>query len=396
MTDNFIRVQIPNTLIGAGAVSSTGDTVRKFASTKILVITDRGVVEAGIIDTIKASLEKIKCDFNIFDGCLCEPPINAVEELSQAIKDNKYDLLIGVGGGSTMDTTKLASQIAANDGIHIHDLIKGKIVKRVIPKILVPTTSGTGSEWSRTAVVTDDKENGRQKLVYSDLNFPDAVIIDPELTLNLPPGITADTAMDALTHAVEAYTSRKANVFSDMLAGTAIKLIANNLRPAYIKGNKNIEARYNLSIAASLAMHSVVVASAGLAHYMNSALGERTHISHGKACTLLLPHVMLFNLRACPSKFAGITELMGENINGLSVQDAAQRSVAAIRELIRYVNMPQKLSDVSDIEISEAEIAEMAEEVHISKRAVLNKTNPRQVKRKDTIRIYTAAVHGQP
>jgi 1,3-propanediol dehydrogenase len=228
------------------------------------------------------------------------------------------------------------------------------------------------------------------------LNFPNAVIIDPELTLNLPQEITADTAMDALAHAIEAYTSRKANIFSDMLAETAIKLIANNLRLAYTKGNKNMEARYNLSIAASLAMHSVVVASAGLAHYMNSSLGERTHISHGKACTLLLPHVMLFNLLACPSKFARIAELMGENISGLSIPDAAYKSVDALKRLIRDIDMPQILSDVSDIEINEAKIAAMAKEVHASKRAVLNKTNPRHVKQMDTIRIFAAAVHGQP
>ncbi len=385
---NSINVRIPNTIIGLGVISNIGDVAKKFAPSRVLIVTDAGIVKAGIIDRIKPPLEKAGCKFDIFDGCEVEPSISCIEKLSQKIKTGKYDLLIGVGGGSAMDATKVASIIAANDGISTYDLLDFKAAEKTIAKILVPTTSGTGSEWSASAVVADDKEGMVTKVIRTPQNLANAVILDPELTINLPQRITADTGMDALTHAIEAYVSAKANIVSDMFAENAIKLISENLRPAYTKGSKNIEARYNMSIAASLAMVAVTMSSAGLVHFMNEPLGKKAHISHGTACALLLPDIMEYNLIANPAKFARVAEFMGENINGLSVFDAATKSVEAVRRLIKDLGMPQKLSEIRGIGLTEADIPGMVEEVHKKLGAIINEMKPRYDNPEKTKRLY--------
>ncbi len=324
---DFINIRIPDTVIGLGAINNIGDVVKKFAPTKILVVTDPGIVKAGIIDAIKSPLENAGCKFDTFDSCETEPSISAIEALSRQVKAGKYDLLIGFGGGSVMDATKVVSIIAANDGITVYDLVSGKVAEKTIPKILIPTTAGTGSEWSTGAVVSDDKADGMSKVIGTSQNLADAVIIDPELTVNLPKRVTADTGMDALTHALEGYTGAHANIMSDMISGTAIKLIADNLRLAYHEGSKNIEARYNMSIAAALAIDGAFLASGGIVHSITELLGKKAHITHGTVCTLLLPHAMEFNLASNPAKFAKLAELMGENVSGLSAMDAAAKSV---------------------------------------------------------------------
>ena len=228
---DLINVRIPDTIIGLGAIDSLGNVAETFEPNKILIVTDKGLVKAGIIDAVKKPLENSGLEFNVFDRCEEEPPPSIVEELAQLIKTEGFDLLIGVGGGSSMDTTKAASVIALTGmsmreymKVPFHDKIEGRIVR----KILVPTTSGTGSEWSIVTPIYDKKNDGRANVVHAWENLPDKVIIDPELSLRLPQGITADTGMDALAHAIEAYTSCAANVISDMLASTAIKLISEN------------------------------------------------------------------------------------------------------------------------------------------------------------------------
>ncbi|MFC1901652.1 iron-containing alcohol dehydrogenase [Chloroflexota bacterium] len=384
MTQAF-NVQIPLTSVGLGAVGSIGEMVKTFAPSKVLVVTDTGVVKAGILDAVRLPLQKGGYNFDVYDGCRVEAPVSVIEELGRKIKDGGYDLLIGVGGGSTMDTTKVASIMAAT-GLSVHDLLGGSVAEKAVSKILVPTTAGTGSEWSHVAVVTDDKTDGQTKVFATPKNFASAVIVDPELTLELPPKITADTGMDALTHAIEAYTSLRANVMSDMFAETAIRLIAGNLPLAYAKG-KNTEARYNMSFAASVAMHAVAMSSAGLAHSMNEPLGKKAHISHGMACTLLLPHVMEFNLSAGAAKFARIAELMGESVSGLPLPDAAAKSVAVVKRLAQDLGMPPKLDKGT---LSKADIDEMAEDVYVAKGQMLAKTSPRPVSREDIARIFHA------
>lgn len=385
----FINVTIPDTTIGLGALSTVVDEARKFGAQKILIITDENLIKVGILEPITSSLEKAGLNFDIYDGCNPEPPVSIIEELTDKVRAGDYDLLIGVGGGSNMDTTKAVS-ILVHSGLKIWDVI-GKIGMhiegRILPKILVPTTSGTGAEWSGVVIVYDDNHENEYMVMTSGI-LAEKVILDPELTKNLPAEITADSGFDALTHAIEAYTSRGANVFSDMMASTAIKLVSENLRHAYTKGSYDMNARYNMSLAAALAMNSMATGGLGICHPLNELIQTKTHISHGKALAVLLPSVMEFNMSGNPDKFAKIAELMGEDITGLSLPEAAAKSVEAIKKLIRDLDLPQRMGDVG---ITEADLPGLAKEAYET-RSFLFGGNTRDVNESDLVYIFRLAL----
>jgi alcohol dehydrogenase class IV len=384
----ILNVRIPNTLIGLGAINTIANVVKDLPHSKILIISDPGIIKAGILALVKEPLEKAGLKFEVFGDCASNPPIGSIEKTVKKVKAGKYDLLIGVGGGSVMDFTKVISQLAADDSVNTYDLIGGQQAKRAMAKVLIPTTSGTGSEWSTTALVTDEKSGNQKWGITNDRNIPEAVIIDPELTRNLPPRVTADTGMDALVHAIESYTSYPANTISDMFALTAIKLICDNIGLAYSKGEQKIEARYNMSIAASIAMYGAVVSGVGIAHFLGHPLEKRVHVTHGVSCTLMLPYAMEFNLIACPEKFARIAEIMGEPVAGLSVFEAATKSATAVRMLSKSLGMPQTLSDIG---IQKSQIPEMAEETVNSYGSLIKMWNPRDITIEDATKIYAAA-----
>ncbi|MFC1824154.1 iron-containing alcohol dehydrogenase [Thermodesulfobacteriota bacterium] len=384
----IFNVHVPDTTIGAGAIGKIGDIAKRFKPHKILILTDAGIVKAGLIDGVTASLEKAGLEFDIIDDCRVEAPLSVIEKLATRVCAGGFDLLIGLGGGSVMDTTKVVSLIAGDENVDISDLIRGQGVEKTLPKILVPTTSGSGAEWSHLANVTDDGGDGDTRLILTPQNLPDAVVVDPELTLNLPPGITAETGMDALTHAIEAYIGRRANIVSDIHAEAAIRLVAQHLRTAYSKGSESLEERSHLSIAASTAMLASVITGAGLAHFMNISLGKKARISHGATVALMLPHVMDFNLSARPERFARIAELMGDETKGLPLAQAAAQAVKAVRGLSQDLNMPQRLTDVG---VHEEDISWLVEKLFLMNPAI-KAMNPREVSREDAVNIYRAAL----
>ena len=384
---DIISIQIPYTLMGEGSVSGIGDIIKGFDPTNVLIVTDMGIVEAGLLDKIRSSLQKIGCKFDVFDGCKPNAPSSVIEECSKRVKEGGYDLLIGVGGGSVLDTTKIVSVIASS-GMKVQDLlVPGKGGEKVLPKVLVPTTSGTGSEWSEIGMFTDETDRQKKALRINQL-YANAAIVDPEMTLNLPQRITADTGMDALSHAIEGYVSIRSNMVSDMFAEAAIRLIPENLRLAYAKGHRHMEARRKLAIASSLAMETGVICGVGMAHYLDGFIVTRAHISHGAALSILLPHVMEFHLVAASTKFAKIAELMGEKIDGLSVMDAARKSIDAVRRLSQDLGMTQRLSDVG---ISDADIPQIVGDMFKYMGPMVERSNPRIVSREDVIRVLRSA-----
>jgi alcohol dehydrogenase class IV len=389
MSSEVLRMVVPQTLFGVGAVSGLGDLAKSFGPNKVLIVTDPGIIKAGIIDTVKGALGSAGLVADVFDRCGVEAPVSAIDELSRKAGNEGYDLLVGVGGGSVMDATKAASLLAANPGVTVRDLIEGRPADKVLKKILIPTTAGTGSEWSWAAVVTTDTTDDRTYPYFSFRNYPDAVIIDPALTKDLPAKITAETGVDALTHAIEAYTCGRANLLSDMYASTAIALIRTSLGPAYAKGAQRVEDRYRLSLGAAMAMMAGSLSGVGLAHFMNHALGKKTHISHGAAVGLMLPYVMEYNLISDPARFAEVARLLGENTRGLSVMDAALKSVAAVRRLLADLRMPQRLSEVG---ITEADVPHLVEELVTLQAFPIALMNPRDVGAKDATEIYQKAL----
>lgn len=338
-------VYTPRAVIGLGAVDNVATLARELSVKKALIVTDTGVVSAGLLEPVKESLQKDGIDFAIYDKCQPEAPLNVIEDCAKTVRQGAYDLIIAVGGGSVIDTAKVTGVLAVTDEDVRGFLGMDKVKKAGLPKILIPTTGGTGSEWSGVCVVTDNVD-GQKKVIHSKYAWGEAAIIDPLMTLNLPTRLTGDTGMDALSHGIEAYTTWKANVISDMYAEKTIQLVAENLRIAYAKGAKHIEARYKIAIGAALSMQAFMSSAGGLVHSMNYPIGVKAHISHGAAVSIMLPYVMEYNLPGNPAKYGKIAQLMGEDITGLSKMDAARRSVEAVRKLSQDVGMPQKLREV--------------------------------------------------
>jgi alcohol dehydrogenase class IV len=263
-----------------------------------------------------------------------------------------------------------------------------------IKKILIPTTSGTGSEWSVVAVITNDESDDRNYAFAAEANLPDAVILDPALTFGVPPAMMAETGVDALMHAIEAYTSHRANPFTDLCARTSIELIAGSLRPAVAKGSVNVEDRCRLALASSLAMLAGSRSGVSLAHFMSHAyrevLHERgVHVSHGAKVGLMAPYVMEFNAISSPARYAEVARLLGEDTSGLSTMDSALRAPAAVRTLLADLGMPQHLSD---IRITEADIPRLVGELMTYQAPQIAAMNPRDVTPEDAAEIFRRAL----
>jgi alcohol dehydrogenase len=391
---DVIDIHVPRTLFGVGALKNIAELVRSLGATKPLIVTDRGLVQAGIVEAVLEALAPCSLPVDVFDGCQAEAPMRIVDEAAQKTRDQAYDLLIGVGAGSVMDLTKAVGLLAAAPDLTAQDLIDGRLPAKSIARILIPTTSGTGSEWSNVAILTSAPPDDRNLSYLTDMNLPEAVVLDPNLTRNLSPRATADAGIDALTHAIEAYTCARANVFTDMCARTAIGLIFASLGPACAAADIPIEDRHRLSMASSLAMLAGSVAGVGLAHFLNHALRaayqrHEVHILHGAKVGLLMPYVMEYNMVGDRDRFAEIARLMGENTDGLPAPDAAQRSVVAMRRLLSDLRMPQRLSE---LQISEADIPAAVEEFVTFWAIPTALMNPRPAGRDEATAILRSAL----
>jgi len=274
--------------------------------------------------------------------------------------------------------------MAKNRG-KVKNYVAARTFKAGLPKILIPTTAGTGSEVSQAAVVT---LNNKQKASFSDSHFfADVAIVDPVLTVTMPQKVTASTGIDALSHAIEAMMSSDSNPIIDALSLEAIRLINNNIKLAYVKGD-NLEARSNMSWAALLG-GMVLYAKAVYGHSFSYTIGPRYGFSHGLSCALALPYVMNYNLPACNGKFLSIATCMGENVENLSRSDGTFRAVVAVKKLIEDVNLPSSLKEAG---VPKEDLPILAEElVNVYPR----QNNPRIITKEEAIKLYERAWEGR-
>lgn len=378
---------IPETWIGRNAIEDLGVLLRERGYKKPLVATGSTVVKTDGFARATEVLKAAGIEYVVFSECQTDSPVRVVEKCAQRAKEEGCDSVVGFGGGSPMDTAKLVSVLLTNDQ-DIHEFIgRDKVQKPGMFKVLIPTTAGTGSEWSHPAILTDDRDTFK-KAVFSRFTAADLTIIDPTLSLDLPPKVTADTGFDALAHCIEAYGTWKSNVISDMYAEKGIEIIAKSIRKAYTKGSKHVDSRYNMCLGAAFGMAAHTSSCAGIAHSMNYPITAKTHVSHGTALGLLLPHVMAFNLSACPEKYARVAELMGEHVSGCSIMEAARKAVKAVRQLTIDLNMPQRTTDVG---FTEKHIPEAIEFLNANQLYGME-NNPRDPTREDFIAMYTAAL----
>jgi alcohol dehydrogenase len=375
----------PNKIIlGMNTASMVTEEIKKLGTGRVLLVTDRGIVEAGLISSVEDSLKINKIDCVLYDAVEPEPPAKVIDQGVEIFKSERCGILLGIGGGSSLDVAKGISILVTNGGRILDYCGADRVPQKGAPLLLMPTTAGTGSEATRVLVMTDEEQNIKN-VVFTPHALADTAIVDPVLTYSLPPQITADTGMDALAHAIETYVSMNATVFSDVLAERAIKLISRYLPVAWAKG-ANMEARYQMSIGATIAGLAFGSGGLGAVHALAYPLGTEFHLSHGRTNAIMLPHIMQYNLIGNPAKYARIAQLMGRDIEGYSWFEAAALAVDTIKQLLDTINVSYRLIDYG---ISPEDLPKLVEGG--MKQARLFTPNPRDLNDKDVKSIYEAA-----
>jgi alcohol dehydrogenase class IV len=370
--------------IGLNAASQVAHEARQFGSAKVLVVTDPGVVQADLIKPVELSFKSENVDYIVYDGVEPEPPARVIDRGAEIFKSEGCDLVLGLGGGSSLDVAKGIAIMAANKGKILDYCGMDLVPQKGVPMILMPTTAGTGSEVTRVLVLTDEAQNTKN-VVFTPYALASAAIIDPLLTVSMPPTVTADTGMDAMVHAIETYVSMNATVFSDILAERAIVLIAENLPIAWAKGS-NTQARCNMSLAATLAGMAFGSGGLGAVHALAYPLGTEYHMTHGRTNAIMLPHVMRYNLPGNPAKYARIAHLMGKDTEGYTPLEAAELAVEAMEDLLDTINVSCRLKDYG---IPQADLPKLV--AGGMKQARLFVPNPRDLNEADVNSIYKQA-----
>jgi alcohol dehydrogenase len=343
---------------GVGVSAKAGAELKKYGCKKAIIITDQGIVKAGIVEKIKKSLESEGIENVVYSKVKPNPSIENSEEASKIYKSENCDCIIGLGGGSCMDSAKATGVAVSNPGEIINYAeYKDEVKNQIPPLITIPTTAGTGSELNGAAVITDSKNRVKFCIFNYEKVSPKVALSDPELTLSLPQKLTASQGLDVLSHCVEAYTSKFSNSISDAIALYAMDLVSNNLRQAYSKG-EDLEARSNMLKASAFSGVAECNSRVGNDHALSQALGGYYDLPHGLLCGIFLPYVMEYNLLTAPKKFVVIAKTMGEKVDNLSIMEGANRSIMAVKRLISDLDIPT----LKELGVKEEDIPKLAEQ----------------------------------
>lgn len=335
--------QKPTAHFGAGAVKKVGELAKAEGAKKALIITDSFMAQSDIRKKIEDSLKAVGIAVEVFDGVTPNPTTACVDAGSDFAAHSDADILIAVGGGSSMDTAKGVSLGARNPQRGIGLDYQTQFENPGLPIIAIPTTAGTGSEVNAFGVITDEATHVRFYVGHSSA-LAKAAILDPELTLGLPPKATAATGMDAMIHAVESYLSIRNNPYSDGIALQTIELVIKNLPTAYKEGS-NLEARANMLLASHIVGVGFSHTGLGLVHGIGHSLGGHFNVPHGVALCTVLDQVLRFNLPARQARMAKIAQALGVAQTGKSEAENAESAIQTLVQLAREVGLTTKLSD---------------------------------------------------
>jgi alcohol dehydrogenase class IV len=375
-------LQIPGKVIaGVDSIESMKDIIKEEKVERALIITDKGVWNAGLVEKPIEIIKSCGCKVEIINNTPPEPEASQIEEIFNSVKSMECQMIIGIGGGSSMDTAKIISVLMTNDSNIREILGTDRIKSKGIPTLMIPTTAGTGSEATPNAIVLVPEEKLKIGIVSNKL-IPDYVILDPRMTVKLPPAITANTGMDALIHAMECYISLKANPFSDTFALKAIKLISSSIRRAFNNG-EDIDARHDMLIGSFYGGVSIAASGTTAVHALSYPLGSMYRIPHGLSNAILLPYVMEFNMDAAVDRYKDMAGAMGLAAEGLSSEKAAEKMVESLYALIEDLNIKSPLKEMN---ISESELDEIVESA--SKVTRLLDNNPKKLSKEDMRKIY--------
>ncbi|CAA0121978.1 Long-chain-alcohol dehydrogenase 1 [Halioglobus japonicus] len=372
---------------GVGSALDLAAQCRHLGVQRPLLVTDPGLMSIGLVQPVLAALEQAGYAALVFDQVREDPPEETVNAAAELARNGSVDGVIAVGGGSSMDVAKVVAVLLGGTQALADIYGVGQVTGARLPLILVPTTAGTGSEVTPVAVITTGETT--KAGVSSPVLLPDVAVLDAALTLGLPPAVTAMTGVDAMVHAIEAYTSRhKKNPLSDNLAIHALQLLSRNIRTAVLEGS-NQGARENMLLGACLAGQAFANAPVAAVHALAYPLGGHYHIPHGLSNSLVLPSVMEFNAPQASALYAELAEV----VTGAPVEGSAEAKTAALidalRELIDDVALPATLRQAK---VKESDLEMLASDAMLQQRLLVN--NPRDVAYDDALAIYQAAYGG--
>ena len=378
---------VKKTIFGSGVVNQIGPECKSLGASSALLVMDSGLAKTDICLKIQDLIREGGIKAILYPDVTPEPDPKIADLGAEQAKKEKVGCVIGVGGGSSMDVAKAIAVLAKNDGKAVDYIGLNKVKRQGVPTIMVPTTSGTGSETTFTAVFTmrDTKTKGG---INSPFLYPHTAILDPDLTLGLPPYVTAYTGMDALTHAIESYTSIQAHFMSEPISLRAIELISDNLRGAVFNG-KNMAFRENMMMGSYLAGLGLAMSGVGACHSLAYPLGSLFDVPHGIANALLLPYVLEYNYPGNIDKFCRMAVSMDQEADGLSPRDAASLVADAVYDLADDIGIPLSLDELN---IPEDSIPEMAKAAMKVERPLMN--NPRPMTVEIIEEIYRQAFEG--
>lgn len=387
-------------LFGRYATQQLGGLAARLGLRRVLLVSDPMLVQAGLVESIHVPLSEAGVVVEVFSGGEPEPSTRAADATLAAGRAFHPDAVIGLGGGSNMDLAKITAVVLRHGGQPLDYAGDDKIPGPIVPLICLPTTAGTGSEVSAAAVLTDSEQKIKVGILSNHLR-PRVAVVDPLLTVSCPPKVTADSGIDALTHAIEAYTAvdnahfplphgersvyQGRHPFGDMFAEKAIGLIGKYLRRAVAHGG-DLDAREGMALAATLAGLAFSNVGVAAVHALEYPVGGATHCAHGAGNGLLLPFVMRYNLPACRPQLAVIARLLDADVEGKSEADAAEAAIAAVEQLRRDIGIPLRLRDLG---VNEEQLRPFAEKAFRIQRIL--RVNPRPPSVDDLEGILRAA-----
>ncbi|MEF8942718.1 MAG: iron-containing alcohol dehydrogenase [Desulfohalobiaceae bacterium] len=385
---NVTTFRSPSTIhFGQGAAARIGSEVKRRGAGSVLLVTDSVLRSTGVIDPVLQSLKEAGLETVVFDGVDDEPTLEHVEQGLNLLRQNGCELLVGCGGGSPIDAAKAIAVKAGNEGAIADFMGIDKIPRPGLPVLAVPTTAGTGSEATMVTIITDTETDVKMMIMSPHL-MPDASVVDPLLTLKCPRHLTASTGLDALTHAIEAYVSVKAQPMSDVLALSAVELLNRYLPRAWANPD-DVEARSKTHLGALQAGMAFSNSSVALVHGMSRPIGANFHVPHGVSNAALLGIVTDFSLIGAPERYARLAEAMDLPTAGLSVLQAAKLCADRTKELIEQLNIPS----LSELGVSREKLEPVVH--NMTDDAIASGSpgnNPRKATKEEIVDLYFQAL----
>jgi alcohol dehydrogenase class IV len=371
-------------IVERGGSANLAKLIQDRNGKSVLIITDPGVLSAGLLDSALLNFKSLGLHYKTYSDVQADPSIAVIEKAIKVAQDCKSDYIVGFGGGSSMDVAKLVALLALGkeklEDVYGIDKVKGPR----LPLILIPTTAGTGSEVTKSSVVTVSESE--KKGVLSPYLLPDLALLDAELTLGLPAHVTAATGIDAMVHAIEAFTTKRLkNPISDCIAKEALRLLSGNLHRVFTHGD-DIEARENMLLGACLAGMAFANAPVAGVHALAYPIGARFHVPHGLSNALVLGSVMRFNVEIAHEMYAELGQIIKPGLQGSSHEQAYQLA-DYMGGLAGNLGLPQRMTEVG---IDANDVDQLARDAMLQTRLLMN--SPREITFKDAVAIYQEAL----